>query len=260
MPPPSPGNLWTFCGHSLFREYGWRFFRHIALPHPWKTLRAVRRALALDVSDGMTPVPADGPPPPFGGARSLVGLGFCLKPLDPPCPSGRFNHDCAILEGLPRSLSRELPAPCRSCAIRELGLLTLRSGAACYIMTSARDILLDLFAPALETGLFRSGLFALCRYSLRPFAVGLLAAGVRGEMWPFDQGDCRDFPTWLRADRGDKPDRTTLAPPHHQAIRELLQAAAPPSPPATAFEKRGHILHPCPAPPAGPSNAESGPP
>ncbi len=238
---PSPANLLAFCGRSLFREYGWSFFRRIAWPHPVKTARAVRAAAALDVSGGLVDVP--GPAVTFGGARCIVGVGFCLKPLDPPCPSGRFNHDCAFLENFRGGAPTEVPAPCRSCAIRECGRLALRAGAAFYVMTSARDILLDVFAPALDRGTFAAGAFALCRYSLRPFAVGLLAAGVRGWMWAFASGDCRDYPTWLRADNGDKPDRTEIAAADRQSFRDFLRAAAQAAPPAR-FEKRGNVLHP----------------
>ena len=238
---PSPLSLLAFCGRSVFREYGWQFFRRIAFLHPLKTARAVRAAAALDVAGGIVEVP--GPAPAFGGARSVVGVGFCLKPLDPPCPSGRFNHDCAFLENLRSGATAEVPAPCRLCAIRECGLLSLRAGAAFYVMTSARDILLDVFVPALDRGTFAAGAFALCRYSLRPFAVGLLAAGVRGWMWSFESGDCRDYRTWLRADNGDKPDRTEIAAADRQAFREFLRAAAQAAPPA-CFEKRGNVLHP----------------
>ena len=134
------------------------------------------------------------------------------------------------MENLHRSEESELPAACRSCAIREIGALALRAGAACYVMTSAKDILLDLFV--------------LCRYSLRPFAVGLLAGGVRGWMFPFEKGDCRDYRTWLQADRGIKEERTEIKPANRGAIRDLLRAAAHAPPFAPGFEKRGNILHP----------------
>ncbi|HRX07464.1 MAG TPA: hypothetical protein P5306_10310 [Kiritimatiellia bacterium] len=246
--PPPPLGLWSFIRHSLFREYGWQFFLRIALPHPLKTLRAIRTAAALDVSGDRVDTPAAGPEAPFGGPRAVLGLGFCMKPLDPPCPSGRFNHDCACLEG--RFGDGPLPAACRQCAIRELGLLALRSGAAVYIMTSARDILFDLYLPALRCRTFTTGLFTLCRFSLRPFAVGLLAAGLRGRMWPFESGDCRDYPTWLRADGGDKNDRTAISTAGHERLRDILLAAPPAPARATAYVKRREILVPQAAPAA----------
>ena len=233
-----------FCWHSLFREYGWQFFRRVAAPHPVKTLRAVRASGALDFSGDRTAVAAEGPGRSFGGPGSIVGVGFCLKPPDPPCPSGRFNHDCQALENLHHSGESEIPAACRSCAIREIGTLALRAGAACYVMTSAKDILLDLFVPALDEGRFSSGLFALCRYSLQPFAVGLLAGDVRGWMFPFERGDCRDYKTWLQADRGIKTERTEIKPENLRAIRDFLRAAAQAPPFTAGFEKRGNILYP----------------
>ena len=236
--------MWKFCLHSLFREYGWQFFGRIALPHPVKTAKAVVASGALDYAGGQTEVGTEGSARPFGGARSIVGVGFCLKPLDPPCPSGRFNHDCQYLETLPHSETADLPAACRSCAIREIGTLSLRAGAAVYVMTSAKDILLDVFAPALDERRFTAGIFALCRYSLRPFAVGLLAGGVRGWMFPFEKGDCRDYKTWIQADRGTKEERTEINPPNRSAIREQLRAAAQEPTPAAGFEKRGHVLYP----------------
>ena len=47
---PSPLSLLVFCGRSLFREYGWQFFRRIAFLHPLKTARAVRAAAAFTAS------------------------------------------------------------------------------------------------------------------------------------------------------------------------------------------------------------------
>lgn len=236
--------MWEFCLHSLVREYGWQFFWRVALPHPVRTARAVRGSRALDLAGGMVARSAEGPERRFGGARSIVGLGFCLKPMEPPCPAGRFNHDCAYLENLPHAVASAIPPACRRCAIREIGILALNAGAAVYVMTSAKEILLDVFAPALDAGRFSSGLFVLCRYSLRPFAVGLLAAGVRGRMFPFETGDCRDYPTWLRADRGIKGEQTSIGEPNRRAIEEILRAAAREPAPAVRFEKRGNVLHP----------------
>lgn len=101
---------------------------------------------------------------------------------------------------------------------------------------------MDVFVPALEDGTFSSGVFLLCRYSLRPFSVGLLAAGMRGLLLPFETGDCRDYATWLLADRGIKEEQTEVPRPAHTAIRALLEnpAGVPPRP--AQFERRGNIL------------------
>ena len=241
----SQGGMWAFCLHSLLRDYGWQFYRRIALPHPVRTLRAMKDARALDVSGGMTALPGDDQSRPFGGGpQAIVGLGFCLKPLDPPCPAGRPNHDCVYLENFPAAGAADMPPACRQCAIREIGILALRAGAAVYIMTSAKDILFDVFVPALEDGEFSAGLFVLCRYSLKPFAVGLLAAGIRGWLAPFETGDCRDYRTWLQADRGIKQEQTAISEENRQAIRDMLRDAARNPAGAARFQRRGNVLYP----------------
>lgn len=213
------------------------------MPHPVKTAKAVLDSGTLDFSGNMTAISPEAPDPGLEDAR-IIGVGFCLKSMSPPCMSDRANHDCHYLEHLLHSETPEVPACCRQCAIRKIGMMTLKTGAAFYIMTSAQDILLDLFTPALNEGRFSSGLFVLCRYSLRPFAVGLLASGIRGWVFPFESGDCRDYKTWLLADRGIKEERTEIGEPNQEAIRELLAKAAKEPMPYTQFEKRGNILYP----------------
>jgi hypothetical protein len=228
--------MWNFCLHSVFREYGWQFFRRIAAPHPVRTARAFLRGGTIDVSGNMVCI--SGPCSP--GARSIVGVGFCLKPMDPPCPSGRPNHSCFYFEGPPLSDS---PA-CRNCVLREFGTLTLKTGSAFYIMTSARDILLDIFAPSSREDRFTSALFVLCRYSLQPFAVGMLASGIRGCMFQFKQGDCRDYRMWLLADRGIKNEQTEIFDSTRATIRKILTSASRETMPPARFEKRGNIFFP----------------
>ena len=48
--------MWAFCVQSLFREYGWRFIRHMALPHPLRTARAVVKSGRLALAGSMVPV------------------------------------------------------------------------------------------------------------------------------------------------------------------------------------------------------------
>ena len=235
--------MWTFCLHSLFREYGWQFLWRVAVPHPVRTVRAVLDSGALDFSGNMVAISAEAPDQGLEDTRSIIGVGFCLKPMSPPCVSGRANHDCHYLEQLLHSGTKEIPACCRQCAIRKIGMMTLKTGAAFYIMTSAQDILFDLFTPALNEGRFSSGLFVLCRYSLRPFAVGLLASGIRGWLFPFESGDCRDYKTWLLADRGIKEERTEINERNQKTIRELLAKAAKEPMPNTRFERRGNVLY-----------------
>jgi hypothetical protein len=111
-------------------------------------------------------------------------------------------------------------------------------------MTSAMDILLDVFAPALDHRRFSTGLFVLCRYSLRPFAFGLLATGISGWLFPFESGDCRDYRTWLRADRGTKDEQTEIHESSRRAIRRLLGHGANEMTTWRQWERRGNIMYP----------------
>lgn len=233
-----------FCLHSLFREYGWQFFRHVALRHPVRTLAAFLHARRYDFSGDMIATFDEVQGQGLGGPRSVVGVGFCLKPLDPPCMSGRSNHDCHYLERLAHSGTTAIPDCCTQCAIREIGLMARRANAAFYIMTSARDILFDVYVPALNEGRFSSGLFLLCRYSLEPFAVGLLASGIRGRLFAFERGDCTDYKTWLLADRGVKEERTAFSEQTRETIKCLLENAAAGSDSLGKFNKQGNILCP----------------
>lgn len=234
--------MWKFCLHSLFREYGWQFVRKIAVPHPIRTIQAVLEAGALDFAGECTEISNEPLDPRLEGGRSIVGVGFCMKPVNPPCPSGRSNHDCSYLEHQLPSEVRTIPLPCRQCPIKQLGMMALHSGAAFYIMTSAQDILFDVFVPALAKGGFSSGLFVLCRYSLMPFAVGMLASNIRGWLCSFEKGDCRDYQTWLLADRGIKEERTQVSESAQKMIMDIIARTVKGPDSTSRFEKRGNIF------------------
>lgn len=236
--------MWAFCLHSLLRQYGWQFLRHVAAPHFLRTTRAVLKSGALDFSGDTLTTSNEAPDSNLEDAPSIVGVGFCLKPMNPPCPSGRPNHDCLYLERLLHSGVSDAPVCCRQCAIREIGVLSLQAGSAFCVMTSARDILFDLFVPALEEERFASGLFVLCRYSFQPFAVGLLASGIRGRLFAFERGDCRDYRTWLQADRGIKDEQTAINRPNRKTIGELLGNVTKEPTAYKQFERRGNVLYP----------------
>ncbi len=226
--------IWKFCLHSLFREYGWQFLRRIAAAHPIKTVKAFVRTVSIDASGDMTDI--DGLFVP--GAGAIVGVGFCLKPIYPPCPSGRANHNCRYLEHAPFA---DAPA-CRSCVIGEFGTLALEAGCAFYIMTSAHDILLDVFEPSLRNKLFTSGLFVLCRYSTRPFSVAMLASGIRGCVIHLEHGDCQNYQSWRLADRGIKSKQTRVGDSNRAWIKEILSRRPEQEMLSLRFAKRGNIF------------------
>ncbi len=233
--------MFWFCVRSLFSEYGRLFLRHIALAHPVKTVRALFRSRGKREGDFAAQSAEYGA---FAlGRRSIVGLGFCMKPKDAPCPSGSDLHGCGYLERYAANGGAQVPPACRDCYIRKTGLAALRRGSAFYIMTSAKDILFDVFKPSLETGKFETGVFTLCRYSFQPFFTGMCISGIRGFLFPFCEGDCRDYKTWTRADRGEKDEQTFLTQDARSMIETLLGGERT-GEGDVSFEKRGNVFYP----------------
>lgn len=223
-------SLLAFCLRSLYREYGTAFLLRAILPHPVAALQGIAR-----YSRGRTSAPA----PWLGGEASLVGLGFCLKPLTPACPAGRANHRGQVFE----MGSEEDSVPCRHCLIRAIGQQALASVSAVYIMTSARDILHDVLLPALRRRRFRRALLAMCRYSFEPMRLALAICGIEARLVPFRHGDCRDYSTWRRADTGDKPEQTILDDTGFRDLTSTLSDAAQVTP-ARGFQRVGNIYEP----------------
>jgi hypothetical protein len=229
-------SLWAFCFRSLYRQYGSEFLVRVVLAHPLATARGI--ALYLR---GEPPAP----PQWQGGEGSLVGLGFCLKPLAPACPSGRANHRCAAMEGA----ADEAGAPCRDCLILALARQALAAGSAVYVMTSARDILHDVLLPALQRRRFRRAVLAMCRYSFEPMRLALAICAIEARLFPFVHGDCRDYAAWRRADLGEKPEQTLLDEGNLRELAALLSGAAGEADSA-ALPRIGNVYEPGHRPPS----------
>lgn len=223
-------NLLAFCLRSMYREYGSAFALRVILGHPVAAALGVSRYLR-----GGTATPAPWP----GGAGSLVGIGFCLKPVMPACPAGRANHRCQVLEG---GISEDC-APCRDCLVRAIGQQALASGSSVYVMTSAHDVLHDVLLPALLHRRFHSAVLTLCRYSFEPMRLALAICRIEARLVPFQHGDCRDYAAWWRADIGEKPERTFL---DHNDFLELsvTLSGATVEIPAKGFQRVGNIYEP----------------
>ncbi len=222
--------LLAFCLRSLYREYGKAFLWHVMLRHPVSAMRGMARYARGEVQNLSTW---------NGGAGSLVGVGFCLKPLSPACPSGRPNHDCLYFESNP---SPE-PEPCRGCLIRRIGLRSQATGSTLYVMTSARDILQDVLLPSVRQRRFHSAVLAICNYSFEPIRLALSICGIQAALVPFQHGDCRDYAAWRRADIGIKPEQTCLDAADLAKLTGLI-SGAPQATPAAHFRKRGHLFEP----------------
>ena len=254
--------MWEFGCRSLLKEYGRLFTCQIALRHPWRLLRGwvdyqrliVPHLYEDDLLRLFEDSPEDFIRDTVGtGEALLFAPGFCQKPMPGngqphQCPAGRPNHSCALIERMsaPEDLEANLPPACRICVIRDYASLALRSGSHIYIMTSAKDIAEDVFVPAMERGLFRRGIFLLCAYSHRPFALGALICGLCCILARFAEGDCRTYETWRAADLGVKNEQTMLTPDMLARVNALLSLAAVERasaglPAGKGFERVGNI-------------------
>ncbi|HOL94222.1 MAG TPA: hypothetical protein PLH79_07750 [bacterium] len=253
--------IWDFSFRSLRREYGRDFIKSVLLRHPVRTWRGIQYYQHSEIdapADENSPgegLPVfhqatDGNADDRGRGKPVLGVGFCLKSLNPPCVSGRSNHDCYFLEQNlhrrpdPHRASREIPASCQACVIKEIGLLSLSAGYVFYIMTSARDILHDLILPSLKTNQFTQGLFVICRYSFEPFRMALAIAGIRARLFSYDQNDCRDYASWLRADNGNKEEQTSIIAGDWDSTQQMLSNPDTSVTSPTSIEKRGNLFFP----------------
>jgi len=229
-------HLLGFALRSLTQAYGRAFLLRTVLRHPLAALRGLvayartlgsvepeRRAIfAGGEEEFVVQAAAD-------GERLLVATGFCQKPLRTDqggfnCPAERFDHDCLyllrlVLNGDPTA---RVAHACAGCFVSALGRAALEAGASFAVLTSASDIARDILVPALEQGRFRHILFAICPYSIEPLALALSMCGMSGYLFAYDGGACADYAHWLRADRGDKPERTSLSPSSTEELLGML--------------------------------------
>lgn len=232
------GMLLKFCFNSLFREYGRDFITKIAVPHP---LRFIRGLLNYDKSDPGGQHLQEWP----GGRTALVGLGFCLKPLEPECLSRRPNHRCYYFEHhLHLAAPDRMPECCRNCGIRIIGLMALKARSSFYIMTSARDILHDIFLPSVQSQKFAYGLFGLCRYSFDPFRIGLSISRIDGSLFAYDAGACQNYRSWRQADIGVKSEQTRFSPKDFETIGTILIRSQRSAAGTQRFIKEGNVFYP----------------
>ena len=237
---------WNFSFHSILKDYGKEFFTRVILRHPKKTIKGLNKYRKL-ILHNETPEQIISSQEFFkkwkGGRDSIIGVGFCLKPLNPVCVSDRANHNCYFFEHNLHLQNYNIPDSCKNCTIKYIGLMSLLTGSSFYIMTSAKDILFDIFLPAIETQKFNKGLFGLCRYSFEPFKIGLLISGIDAYLFPYKSGDCQDYKTWLLADIGIKDDQTKFHSKDLDSIKKILTSSAELDSASFKFEKIGNIFY-----------------
>jgi hypothetical protein len=216
--------IWEFSWHSLNQPYGHTVLRRVMARYPGRTLSGLR-AYRQWVRSGHGLGPVSCVTADAGqiaqSPRLLVAPGFCQKPLA--CPAGRFSPDCRVF-GAPHRPVRLRPV-CVGCAVRALGERALAAGASLYLMTSAQQIAHDLFLPALAGHGYRHAVLNVCPLSVQPMALMLFICRMRALLLAYGRGACDTYARWLAADRGDKPERTLLAPAAAATLQDVLDAA-----------------------------------
>jgi len=250
--------VWEFSFRSLRRRYGLTFLGSVILRHPLKAIAGMskyRRLVRKNVERSDLTTLFEGAEEDFArrlataGTGLLVAVGFCQKPMDPPCPAGRPNHDCLFFDELdPEEAVEPVSEACLQCDIRTIGLRALLAGANMHIMTSALDIARDVMIPSIEYQRFRSAVMCLCPYSVQAIALPLLICGVEGLLVGYSSGNCVDREQWLQADRGIKKEMTMLSSTSQEKVSTLLERLAAQREKEgvryTKFVRRGNIYSP----------------
>ncbi|MBD3377805.1 hypothetical protein GF406_22440 [candidate division KSB1 bacterium] len=216
-------NSWYFYYKSLTTKYGLDFITKVILKYPFRVIQGIQKYQNETPSFVVNNAHSD-MERWKSASNKVVGLGFCLKPLEPECVSGRFNHDCYYLENNLQIKPKIIPASCQQCAIRKIGALAFKANISLYIMTSAEDILHDLLLPCLHQNGFDHALLAICSYSYEPIKVAFNIVGFFTKLFTFQNGDCQDYKMWRKADLGFKDENTCFSTADYRLLCDYLKS------------------------------------
>jgi hypothetical protein len=112
-------------------------------------------------------------------------------------------------------------------------------------MTSAEDIAGDLLIPSLNGKIGAGAVLSVCPYSIPPLALAMTICRLHGWILPYGRGRCRNFQDWIRADRGDKPEQTSLQENSRHLLDALLaEMAEARALQGAGFQPAGNIYKP----------------
>jgi len=231
---------WDFSFRSLPHQYAIAFLQEVVLRHPLRTLAGLlsyRRVVKRDSKESDTTHLFPKVKKDFQHRAAeaegtfLVAVSFCQKAVRDlgshnGCAAGRFNHYCQYMAELDISKPKEIPFVCHGCDIRPIATKALLAGANMHIMTSALDVLHDIFVPSLEKARFSSAIFCVCPYSVHPITLPLHICGIESSVVQFNSGYCADYSQWSLADSGIKNERTFVSPEAHRTILDFLDGVA----------------------------------
>lgn len=207
--------FWEFGIRSMGRRLGVEVVARLLFCHPIKSSRGFfryRLYLAKN-KEWVTPHTEINSPP------HLVIMGaYCQKPQERNiCPAGRFNHRCYFIETL-----TVYPA-CRHCDLREMAELAMLLGCHFYIMTSALDLLRDVFLPATCKKAFSHFLVMICPYAKELFLFPAFISDMKGWTLTIAKGSCLNYKEFLLADEGHKSRQTHLSSTAHHSLLNIYE-------------------------------------
>ncbi len=64
----------------------------------------------------------------------------------------------------------------------------------------------------------------ICRYSYEPIKFAISICGIRTFLFSYLEGDCKDYPTWLKADKGIKLEQTRIHSDYLKQISKIIKS------------------------------------
>jgi len=180
--------FWEFAFKSMKRRLGFEILGRLFLAHP---ISSIKGLLKYQLSKKIKPDSFSHP---------LIIGAYCQKPLD--CPAKRFNHRCLFAENL------IIYPACKKCELREMVKMAIMFKSPFYIMTTALDVLFDVFLKKR----FSYFLTTICPYAKQLFLFPALVFDMKGYFFLLGKGSCKSYDEFLLADKGYKKTQTFLSP------------------------------------------------
>ncbi len=197
--------FWEFAIRSMRRRLGIEITGRLFLANPVKSIQGSLKYRHYLSKKALPKVSLE----KIFLSRPLFIGAYCQKPPD--CPTRRFSHQCLFAESLTTHCS------CKDCELKQMAELAMTLKCPFYIMTTALDVLLDVFLREK----FPFFLVMICNYAKEFFILPALVFDMKGYFLSLGKGGCRNYQEFLSADKGHKPNQTFLSPIAHRTFMKL---------------------------------------
>ncbi len=193
-------DFWEFGLRSLSRKVGWKILTKIFFLHPIRSIKALSlykegNICILDYIEESNLLNTD----------IIIG-GYCQKPTMTQCPAGHFTHFCYYAETL------KMEKSCKKCSLLPLVNMAIKHNKAIYIMTTAEDLIDDIFYPGIIGCLpFKRYLTFICAYTAHLFYFASIVANINGSFFYYIKGACKNYKEFLIAEKGIKKKQTSIS-------------------------------------------------